>query len=70
VALFLDELGVRQPYCRPFLDFEQLKEKNDSERMRQVRNHTGSIKPADRQREQFGPSQTSPKNRRPHDKSC
>ncbi len=41
-ALFLDEVDARKPYCRPFLDFEQFKEKKERGRKRQFRNQTGA----------------------------
>jgi hypothetical protein len=62
-ALFLDEIAARGPYCRPFLNFEQFKEKNDSKRMCQVRNHTGPETPADRQGERLRPEPTKPTDR-------
>jgi hypothetical protein len=67
--LFLDELGVRQPYCRPFLELEQFKEKNGPERMRQIRTHTASSTSADQRKEHPGTFPTESKDRH-HDKRC
>jgi hypothetical protein len=56
MAFNLDGFVARLTYCRPFLDFE-LKEKDESKKLREVRNHTGSAPPADCQTKRLGANQ-------------